>query len=126
KDQPMNQRTWAARGERWDDAPALVAQRRACRDLYAVAQCAACGESFANFFVLWRHRPQDVPPGQQRCLSASQLYRSGMYRVASLHKGDGIWHDVGRISPLGQGVSVRETSGPTVVEVNVVPAVDLS
>ena len=83
-----------------------MAERRRARELYTAARCGNCSEVFANLFVLWRHRPQDVPPFEQRCRSVSQLYRLGMYRVAGKHKGEGIWHDDGSESPIGK-VGVR-------------------
>jgi hypothetical protein len=97
----MSTRVWAARGEHWADSEPERIARQQSRDLYAPAECGACRELFANLFVLWRHRPQDVPPDRQRCLSERQLYRLGMYRVAGQHKGQGVWHDTGRVSPIG-------------------------
>jgi hypothetical protein len=105
-----DQRIWAARGEKWNDTD--IAERRQARDVYAIARCSNCGETFANLLVLWRHRPQDVSPDKQRCLSERQLYRLGMYRVAGRNKGDGIWHDDGRASPLGKGVGLRGDDRP--------------
>jgi hypothetical protein len=62
-------------------------------------------------WVWGRPRRPAAPPDRQRCLSERQLYRLGMYRVAGQHKGQGIWHDDGRTSPIGN-VGVRGDERP--------------